>query len=248
MSHLDTERLAVLADDEPTAAEREHLMECEPCAREWRGYVALRGMAAQAPSEMPMTPLTTWDALAAQLRDEGLIRTGDVGAARGTGATVARSGGRWMRGWMQIAASLLLLAGGAVVGRMSVQGDGGSAATIGSRAGGARGAQNIVNAGDDSSFASVDEARAVLENAERQYRLASLWLLERQDSTGTDSDPELYRTRLAALDQMAGAAREAVYEAPHDPVINSYYINTLAAREVTLKQLNASLGGQVNRF
>ena len=74
------------------------------------------------------------------------------------------------------------------------------------------------------------------------------WLLERQDSADTDSDPELYRTRLAALDQMAGAAREAVYDAPHDPVINSYYINTLAAREVTLKQLNASLGGQVNRF
>ena len=242
MSHLDTERLAMLADDEPTAAEREHLMECEPCAREWRGYVALRGMAAQAPSEMTMTPLTTWDALAAQLRDEGLIRIGDA-----RGVAVARSGGRWTRGWMQIAASLLLLAGGAVAGRMSVQDDGGSGAAV-TPVAGARGRALVANAGGDSAFTSVEEARAVLENAERQYRLASLWLLEKQDSTGTDSDPELYRTRLAALDQMAGAARDAVYEAPHDPVINSYYINTLAAREVTLKQLNASLGGQVNRF
>ena len=231
----------MLADDEPSAAEREHLIECEHCAREWRGYVALRDMAAQAPSEMTMTPLTTWDALAARLRDEGLIRAGDV-----RGATIARSGGRWMRGWMQIAASLLLLAGGVIAGRMSVQGDGGAPA-LGSR-GGASGVQLTANRSEDSSFTSVEEARAVLETAERQYRLASLWLLEQQDSSGTDSNPELYRTRLAALDQMAGAAREAVYEAPHDPVINSYYINTLAAREVTLKQLNASLGGQVNRF
>ncbi|HJR43756.1 MAG TPA: hypothetical protein VJ812_16800 [Gemmatimonadaceae bacterium] len=244
MSHLDTERLAMLADDEPSAAEREHLIECEHCAREWRGYVALRGMAAQAPSEMTMTPLTTWDVLAAQLRDEGLIRGGGAGGQ----STVVRSGGRWMRGWMQIAASLLLLAGGAVAGRMSVQADGGGAqSAVGSRPTAVSGAQ-LTAGSADSSFASVEDARAVLEQAERQYRLASLWLLERQDSTDTGSNPELYRTRLAALDQMAGAAREAVYDAPHDPVINSYYINTLAAREVTLKQLNASLGGQVNRF
>jgi hypothetical protein len=243
MSHLDTDRLAMLAEDEPSAAEREHLIECEHCAREWRGYVALRGMAAQAPSEMMMTPLTTWDALSAQLRDEGLIRTGAGGRS-----PVARSGGRWMRGWMQIAASLLLLAGGAVVGRMSVQSDGVGLETAGASRSTGMGGARLVASGGDSTFASVDEARAVLEQAERQYRLASLWLLERQDSADTDSDPELYRTRLAALDQMAGAAREAVYDAPHDPVINSYYINTLAAREVTLKQLNASLGGQVNRF
>jgi hypothetical protein len=150
---------------------------------------------------------------------------------------------------MQIAASVLLLAGGAVAGRMSASLVGGDTPAPGGRAAPATASAQNTSAEPVHQFTSIEEARAVLERAEQQYRQASLWLLENQQGTGTDEDPELYRTRLAALDQMAGAAREAVYDAPHDPVINSYYLNTLAAREVTLKQLDASLGGdRLNRF
>jgi hypothetical protein len=234
MSHLDIERLAMLADDEPSESERVHLMECEPCNTEWRAYRALRGVAAQAPSEFNMTTrLTTWDALATQLREEGLIRTGTQRSAS------------WMRTWGSLAAALLIGAAGVAVGRATAtSGESAPAAA----ASGANGNATLVG-NADSAFGTVEEARAALERAEQQYRLASLWLLEREQDVDPQSNPDIYRTRLAALDQMAGTAREAVYEAPHDPVINSYYLNTLAAREVTLKQLNASLkDGEVRRF
>ncbi len=235
MSHLDIERLAMLADDEPSEAERVHLMECEPCNTEWRAYRALRGVAAQAPSESNMTtPLTTWDALAVQLREEGLIRAG------------ARRAPSWMRTWGSLAAALLIGAAGVAVGRATAtSGD----ATAAAADPGASATALLAGGNADSAFRTVDEARAALERAEQQYRLASLYLLEREQDVDPQSSPDTYRMRLAALDQMAGTAREAVYEAPHDPVINSYYLNTLAAREVTLKQLNASLkDGEVRRF
>lgn len=233
MSHLDIDRLAMLADDEPTEAERVHLIACEHCNREWRAYRALRGVAAQAPSEQNMTRLTTWDALAAQLREEGLIRTG------------TRTPRTWVRRWGALAAALLIAAAGVVMGRATAP-----------RVGPATLAGNELEdtaflpvSSTDSAFRSAAEARAALERAEQQYRLASLWLLEHQEDVEPQSDPDTYRMRLAALDQVAGAAREAVYDAPHDPVINSYYLNTLAAREMTLKQLNASLkDGEMRRF
>ena len=40
---------------------------------------------------------------------------------------------------------------------------------------------------------------------------------------------------------MISTAREAMREAPHDPVINGYYLNTLGQREATLRQLNTAL-------
>ena len=46
-----------------------------------------------------------------------------------------------------------------------------------------------------------------------------------------------YRTRLKALDDIAAATRVALYQAPQDPVLNQYYLNTLSARDATLGQL-----------
>jgi hypothetical protein len=50
-----------------------------------------------------------------------------------------------------------------------------------------------------------------------------------------------YRSRLAALDRVISASREAMREAPHDPVINGYYLTTIGQREATLRQLNTAL-------
>ena len=55
-----------------------------------------------------------------------------------------------------------------------------------------------------------------------------------------DAD-RVYRTRLAALDEMAEASLQALAAAPADPVINQYYLSTLGAREVTLRQLGSVL-------
>jgi hypothetical protein len=44
--------------------------------------------------------------------------------------------------------------------------------------------------------------------------------------------------------------RTALHEAPHDPVINQYYMATVGAREATLRQLGTALpaGRSLNRF
>jgi hypothetical protein len=35
--------------------------------------------------------------------------------------------------------------------------------------------------------------------------------------------------------------RQAMRDAPHDPVINGYYLTTIGQREATLRQLNTTL-------
>ena len=57
----------------------------------------------------------------------------------------------------------------------------------------------------------------------------------------TDGSPTAYRSRLAALDQVISTTRAAMRQAPHDPVINGYYLTTIGQREATLRQLNTVL-------
>src|SRR3569623_1690918 len=72
MSHLSTERLALLSDDPPTAAELPHLAACESCAAERRAYASLRSMAAQESARIDR-PLTEWDRLRGALAADGLM-------------------------------------------------------------------------------------------------------------------------------------------------------------------------------
>ena len=81
----------------------------------------------------------------------------------------------------------------------------------------------------------------MLSRAEREYRKAMEFLAANDTAQRTVSNAELYRARLAALDAMAASARQGVNEAPHDPVINQYYISTMAARAATLRQLDTTL-------
>jgi hypothetical protein len=86
-----------------------------------------------------------------------------------------------------------------------------------------------------------------LNRAQRDYERASLWLAA-NDSTPHDSD--VYRARLAALDQMMAASRAALSDAPQDPVLNQYYLAAFSAREATLQQLGTSLpvGKTIERY
>ena len=45
MSHLSIERLAALADEQPTSDENMHLMQCAECAREREAHRSLLTMA-----------------------------------------------------------------------------------------------------------------------------------------------------------------------------------------------------------
>lgn len=235
MLHLHTERLAALGDDVPTPDEAAHLAVCAECARERNAYQALVAMA-HAEREPFGLPLTRWDAIATELAT--LPRQSDA-------LTLAR---RRNPRLLQIAAGLLLVAGGAMAGRVSAGAhplpDGGSTvATIPSQSGAAL-------ASDATAFASVDDARSAQLRSEQIYQQAAAFLARYDTNASSGGSPLAVRSRLAALDQVISTTREAMRQAPHDPVINGYYLTTLGQREATLRQLNSALPAslRVNSF
>ena len=241
MLHLTTDRLAELGDDAPTPEEAVHLASCDGCAHERDAYLSLVAMA-HAEREPFGLPLTRWDAIAAELACP-------AAAFYAPGVVPARSN-RWM---LQIAAGLLLMAGGAMLGRVST----GERALPGTRTtpvavvASSNGTQSTVSpVSDSAAFTSIDEARAAQARSELLYQQAAAFLA-RVDTTGVgNGSPVAYRSRLAALDQVITTTRAAMREAPHDPVINGYYLTTLGQREATLRQLNTALPAslRVNSF
>ena len=240
MLHLRTERLAELGDDVPTPEEATHLASCDVCAHEREAYLSLVAIALEERAAFGL-PLTRWDAIAAELSAPGV-------AANTRGASAQRSQ-RWL---LQIAAGLLLVVGGAMLGRLSTGARAlpvartSSAATVMA----ASPLSNVEPASDSAAFTSIDEARAAQQRSELLYQQAVAFLA-RVDTTGAgNGSPVAYRSRLAALDQVITTTREAMREAPHDPVINGYYLTTLGQREATLRQLNTALPAslRVNSF
>jgi hypothetical protein len=102
-----------------------------------------------------------------------------------------------------------------------------------------------------TEFKSPEEAWDVLNRAGEEYQRASLYLSASNASVPLPDNPSQYRTRLAALDNVMTEIRGALKEAPEDPVINQYYLQTVGAREATLRQLGTTLrpgGKSLNRF
>ncbi|MDB4885929.1 MAG: hypothetical protein JWN79_1367 [Gemmatimonadetes bacterium] len=236
MPHLSADRLAELGDDAPTSAECAHLAECDACAREREAYVALVRLSHDEHDALAL-PLTRWERIAAELAlDDAPAPPFDLAARR----TTPRAAPRTTRWPMQVAAGLLLCAGGAVLGRMSAGAEmfpERSLAATGRTAAMAA-ASRLVS--DSGSFASIDEARAAQQRSEMLYEQAAAFLAQHDSTMGVGS-PVAYRSRLAALDQVISTTREALREAPHDPVINNYYLTTIGQREATLRQLNTAL-------
>ena len=142
---------------------------------------------------------------------------------------------------MQAAAGLLLLAGGAMLGRASAGASFLPADGTASVATTNQGATPLDQAASDSLFTSVADARVAQQRYELLYQQAAAFLAQ-HDSTGLgQGSPVAYRSRLAALDRVISTTRDAMREAPHDPVINGYYLTTLGQREATLRQLNTAL-------
>jgi hypothetical protein len=238
MLHLHTERLAELGDGVPTPDEAAHLAACAVCARERSAYQALVSMA-HAEREPFGLPLTRWDAIAAELSSQPAIAP-------------ARSASRRSTGFLRIAAGLLLVAGGAIAGRVSAGADPLPGAARVASAAKPLPTQAVASKADVDSafFATVDEARAAQQRSELIYQQAAAFLA-RFDSTGAaGGSPVAYRSRLAALDRVLSTTRDAMRDAPHDPVINGYYLTTLGQREATLRQINTAMPAslRVNSF
>jgi hypothetical protein len=234
MSHLSTDRLAALGDEAPTPAEAAHLATCEPCAREQAAYRALVTMAHEERGAIGI-PLTRFEAIASALAADQAVA---APAARAVGQHVRTRS--FLRTPMRAAAGFLLLAGGAVAGRVSAGVSPfpfvrNSAAAVAMTSGSSSAST------DSATFASIEEARDAQQHSEARYQQAAAYLAL-HDTTGIgEGSPVTYRSRLAALDKVQSAMGEAMRQAPHDPVINGYYLTTLGQREATLRQLNTVL-------
>ena len=174
-------------------------------------------VAAERERQQP--PLNDWRTIAARAREEGLIRES--------------SSGGWGSGqpWMRAAAAVLLLIGGIAIGRTTIalpSATGSSSAVNGSTSQ----STAAVTTGD-ASFASVEEASASLDRAARDYERASRFLAANNTSGSNNDSSAIYTARLAALDQVVNATENALQTAPHDPVINQYYLATVGARVAT---------------
>jgi hypothetical protein len=231
MQHLDPERLAALHEDPPTADERAHLASCVVCRREQDAFAALADLALAEGARglpdivhiaaAPSMPLTRWDALRPVLIAEGLLTSGSHDVSLLAAPVVPRTSYRWA--W-QAAAALALVVSGALLGRLTAPAD--------------RAVSSTIATADDSTFTSPADAQAALLRAQTLYESASSWLAV-NDTTTHSSD--VYRARLAALDDMLATSREALRTAPTDPVLNQYYLNAASARETTLRQLGGAL-------
>lgn len=221
MSHLSIDRLAALADEQPTADEVAHLTLCAECAREVAAHRSLLALAS-VEREAMRVPLTRWESLAPALRSDGLIR---VPAARRDGSTF-----RPQR-VLQIAAALLLIAGGTALGRLSA-----GASVIPEETT----AVTTVFDSVPTDFASVQEAERARTMYRDGYQRATSYLAQ-HDSVRIAGTPAVMRTRLSALDHVTRITREALNDAPFDPVLNDFLLNSYYQREATLRELNTVL-------
>lgn len=228
MSHLPSERLAAFVDESPSAEELAHLAACAECARERAMYKSLSELAA-ADSARIGAPLTSWESIRPALIADGVVDRG-----RGLELRARRVG----RPWMQAAAAVLLVAGGAMAGRYSANGTlfaNGSAKTVASTPTSSTAAVAMIDS-VPSSFATLDEARVTQERAQMMYQNATAFIAARQDTASTTTAQK--RVRLAALDRASQVFSAAMNQAPNDPVITGAYLTTTGQREATLRQLN----------
>ncbi len=242
MRHVESERLASLDHEPLTELESAHLLQCAECRAERDAYAMLARLAmeergesgegAMNSGEESGVALSDWESLSLRLREEGLVREA------GSSGRVSFAGRMWSSGVWRAAAALLLVAGGVYAGRLSAPGAGagagGELSDMASAGGSAAGSyvSSVLNGA--AEFSSVEEATRVLATAQREYERASLWLASNDT---TIRSPEVFRARLAALDQMMAASRAALREAPQDPLLNHYYLAAYTAREATLQQL-----------
>jgi hypothetical protein len=175
----------------------------------------------------PQPPLNDWRTIAAKARDEGLI-----------GETSSRG---WVssQSWIQAAAAVLLLVGGIAIGRTTI---GLPTATPTAASLPSENAATTLTPAADAppspsssiaSFTSLEEASATLDRAVEDYKRATAFLAANNSSGRPGDSAAMYSKRLVALDQVFNATESALQTAPHDPVINQYYLATMGARAAT---------------
>ncbi len=182
-------------------------------------------------------PLNEWRTIAVRAREEGLIRESESS--------------RWWASsqpWLQSAAAILLLVGGIAIGRTTMglpsapESSASNATPTPTASIAASNGSSSRPVPNNATFASVDEASAALNQAVDSYQRASEYLAVSNASLGTGDSVAMYSKRAAALDQIENATVSALRSAPHDPVINQYYLATMGARVATQQMVARPVG------
>lgn len=252
LAHIPLERLAAFDDEPFTVDELAHLAACAACRAEHAAVTQVVTMAVAMGTDAAdagADRLVEFEHILAGLGATPAVDRGDDAAlvnhdvaTRSLASSRHRPRKAFAPLLRRAAAAMLLVGGGAIVGRLSVDGTVGPSAASPVASGAMRASATPVALADrpfaDRSFSTIDEATAALNEAQRDYERASLWLAS---NDSTVRDPEVFRARLAALDQMMEASRVALKDAPQDPVINHYYLAAYSAREATLQALMSAL-------
>jgi hypothetical protein len=181
-------------------------------------------------------PLNEWRTIAARAREEGLIH--EIHASQWSASS---------RPWLQSAAAILLLVGGIAIGRATIALPSAvEASTVpastASVAGAAGARASSRSAPGNATFASAEEASATLNQAVATYQRASEYLAANSASVGSGDSLAMYSARAAALDKIENATVSALRTAPHDPVLNQYYLATMGARVATQQLVARPVG------
>jgi len=222
--HLNREQISALLDDLPgtRGGGLEHLSGCPECAHEYEQMSRMRMALSGLPEMDP--PAREWDAVRERLGLEPL-----------TGADVTPRGRRAM-GWpLQAAAVIALFAAGLMVGQRIDRGaDGTSPAVASGELGIPAGEEPRADA---ESLRAIEPAEAYLRTVADLQQLRTGF----ERTAPRPTSPEAFAERITHLDAMIDASRDALREAPADPVLNNFLFQLVDEREDLAGELDQTL-------
>lgn len=264
VEHISNDRLAALLDDDvEDASAREHLESCSACRREMDLLRRMRmALSAMDPLE---PPADQWERIEASLPtagsgarpladDTGQEREASRGARRATRTGGGSPGlGGWVRdiGWLRAAAGIVLFAGGlglgSLLGPLPGSAGGGSSGGPTEAASTPEGVTAATTAGTTGSAATpaASGTERSSDRAEEPGERDTDEILEELEvlASGDFEPRQAYRNptaaaeRLARLDALVRAAREALEEEPADPAMNQLLFRVVEERQ----ELNRAL-------
>jgi len=222
--HLNRERISALLDDPRSVpGGLDHVADCEECAREYEQLSRMRMALSGLPDVEP--PEGEWSRIEEKLGLE-VLREAKI-------SPIWRKAMSWP---LQAAAVVALFAAGLMVGQR-----------IDTGSDGAQGAATLVDARNgsvESLTEAIPESLMAIEPAEAYLRtVADLQQLRDGDFEANrwEAGPAAVAERITHLDAMIDASRDALREAPADPVLNNFLFQLVDEREDLASQLDQTL-------